>query len=183
MKENADSRFTPRGGEVLLDAIQALAGTWKDEFELHIVGHSAGSIILGHMLSSMARRNNADGKLSDSLKSVHLYAPACSVAFANRHYAGNDKVMDNLYIDVLSDKVERDDNVITVYRKSLLYFVSNSLEADLRTRYRPLRVFDTIVTGWTAHPILEKPSQLARCSGGSKLSERVPHTMTVLRLP
>jgi hypothetical protein len=101
------------------------------------------------MLSALAKRSNADGKLIDSLKSVHLYAPACTVAFANRHYASNDKVMENLYIDVLSDKAERDDNVIAIYRKSLLYFVSNSLEADLRTPILGLeRVFDASTTGW-----------------------------------
>jgi hypothetical protein len=152
MKENAELAFAPRrGGELLLDAIQALAATWKEQFELHIVGHSAGSIILGHLLSALTARSNSnrDDKLGERLKSVHLYAPACTVAFANRHYASNDKVMAQLYIDLLSDKVERDDNVISIYRKSLLYFVSNALEADQRTPILGLeRVFDANFNGW-----------------------------------
>ena len=61
MKENAELAFAPRhGGELLLDAIQALAATWGRQFELHLVGHSAGSIILGHMLSAMAERPAID---------------------------------------------------------------------------------------------------------------------------
>ena len=48
IKENADLAFAPRrGGDLLLDAIQALATTWGDAFELHLVGpfgrcHRAG---------------------------------------------------------------------------------------------------------------------------------------------
>ena len=34
---------------------------------------------------------------------------------------------------MLSDKQERDDSVASIYRKSLLYLVSNALETDLRT--------------------------------------------------
>jgi hypothetical protein len=64
---------------------------------------------------------------------VHLYAPACTVAFANKHYAVQPEVMKRLHLDVLSDRIERGDSVAGIYRKSLLYLVSNSLEADLRT--------------------------------------------------
>ncbi|MES2625995.1 MAG: C1 family peptidase [Pseudomonadota bacterium] len=156
MKENAELAFAPRrGGELLLDAIEGLAATWKDEFEIHLVGHSAGSIILGHLLSAISKRSalaksdrSSKIAISEKLKSVHLYAPACTVDFANRHYA-DAEVMNKLHIDLLSDKVERDDNVIAIYRKSLLYFVSNSLEADLRTPILGLeRVFDPNYSGW-----------------------------------
>ena len=87
--------------------MQALAAAWGEELELHLVGHSAGSIILGSMLGSAAARP----ELKSALKSVHLYAPACTVAFACKHYASDENVMKRLHIDVLSDKDERDDNV------------------------------------------------------------------------
>lgn len=129
MKENAQLAFTPRhGGELLLEGIQALLSTWGDRFELHLVGHSAGSIFLGHLLKAARKRVPPE-----TLKTVNLYAPACTVAFANQHYAADKDVMERLYLDVLSDKTERDDNVIQLYRKSLLYFVSNACEPDLRT--------------------------------------------------
>jgi hypothetical protein len=152
MKENAELAFADRrGGDLLLDALQALASNWKDQFELHLVGHSAGSIAIGHLLSALSARKRAgrDGGLSERLASVNLYAPACTVAFANRHYAGNAAVMERLHLDVLSEKIESDDNVGKVYRKSLLYLVSNALEADLHTPILGLdRVNDEAYSGW-----------------------------------
>lgn len=145
MKENARLAFADRhGGELLLDALQSLVKAWVDDFELHVVGHSAGSIILGHLLASLqARRaSGKDDGLADRVTSTHLYAPACSVAFANRHYASDAALMKTLYMDVLDDEVERDDNVATIYRKSLLYFVSNALEDDVRTPILGLRRID-----------------------------------------
>jgi len=146
MKENAALAFAPRhGGELLLDAIQALVSTWGPQLELHLVGHSAGSIILGHMLGSMAER----ASIKTALSSVNLYAPACTVSFACRHYANDENVMKRLHLDVLSDKEERDDNVASIYRKSLLYLVSNALETDLRTPILGLeRVNDPSYEGW-----------------------------------
>ena len=152
MKENAQLAFMPRhGGDLLLDALQALTATWGEAFELHLVGHSAGSLALGHMLQALSLRRQAgrDGGLSGRMASVHLYAPACSVAFANLHYASNPDLMQRLYLDVLSDKQERGDTVTPIYRKSLLYFVSNALESDLHTPLLGMeRINDTSDTGW-----------------------------------
>jgi peptidoglycan hydrolase-like protein with peptidoglycan-binding domain len=129
MKENAQLTCdSGRGGDLLANALDKLAHTWGDAFELHLVGHSAGAIILGHLLALLAARG-----LNDHVRSIHLYAPACTVRFATQHYAIHDDLMQRLHLDVLADKVERDDHVIGIYRKSLLYLVSNALESDLRT--------------------------------------------------
>ncbi len=145
MKENAELAFSSgRGGDLLVTALQKLFNTWGNEFELHVVGHSAGAILLGHLLTALSAR-----RLSPMVKSVHLYAPACTVQFANRHYAPNVELMKQLYIDVLSDRVERNDNVAAVYRKSLLYLVSNGLEVDLRTPLLGLEnAFKEDYAGW-----------------------------------
>jgi hypothetical protein len=152
MKENAQLAFAPRhGGELLLDALQSLSTTWGEAFELHVVGHSAGSIALGHLLGALAARQHAgrDEGLSARVASVHLYAPACTVAFANKHYANNSNVMDRLYLDVLSDRAERGDTLVSIYRKSLLYMVSNALESDLHEPLLGLaRITDTADAGW-----------------------------------
>ena len=152
MKENAQLAFTPRhGGDLLLDALQALTATWGEAFELHLVGHSAGALALGHLLQALFVRQQTgrDGGLGKRMASVHLYAPACSVAFANLHYASNPAVMERLHLDVLSDKEERGDTVTPLYRKSLLYFVSNALEADLHTPLLGMeRIQSTSDTGW-----------------------------------
>jgi hypothetical protein len=100
--------------------------------------------MLGRLLGNLGQKD-----LTASIRSLHLYAPACSVAFANRHYAPQTEVMRKLYIDILADKQERDDNVGYVYRKSLLYLVSNALEADRRTPILGLaKVFDPDYDGW-----------------------------------
>jgi len=109
----------------------ATASTRVDAFELHVVGHSARSILLGHLLTAL--RKSAGRWPAVRAASIHLYAPACTVAFADTHYASDSDVMERLYLDVLSDKEERGDNVVSTYRKSLPYLVSNALETDLRT--------------------------------------------------
>lgn len=144
MKENAELAYgSGRGGDLLIQALKNLAATWGQDLEIHLVGHSAGSIFLGHLLSALSAHD-----LQPLVASIHLYAPACTVAFANRHYAPQADAMKKLCIDLLSDRVERDDS-IGPYRKSLLYLVSNALEADLRTPILGLqRVFDDNDSGW-----------------------------------
>ncbi|MGK2915495.1 MAG: peptidoglycan-binding protein [Porticoccaceae bacterium] len=145
MKENAElAADSGRGGDLLSDAFSALASSWGDRFELHLVGHSAGSIALGWLLANFARKD-----LVSYVKSVHLYAPACTVAFANRRYAPYPAIMDNLYLDILSDRREQEDSVAYIYHKSLLYLVSNALEADKRIPILGLaNVFDAGYSGW-----------------------------------
>ncbi|MFV0436865.1 MAG: peptidoglycan-binding protein [Desulfopila sp.] len=145
MKENAClAADSGRGGEKLVTAIKSLAVSWGEQFELHLVGHSAGSIILGKLLDLLSQH-----QLIDTVGSMHLYAPACTVAFANRHYAPQTRVMKNLYLHILSDARERDDNVAGIYRKSLLYFVSDALEADQRMPILGMeKVFRPSSAGW-----------------------------------
>jgi predicted chitinase len=145
MKENAAlAAQQGRGGDLLTNALRSLAGSWGDNFELHLVAHSAGSIMLGRLLGNLAQKD-----LLGAVKSCHLYAPACTVDFANKGYGVYPTVLENLYIDVLSDKRELADNVAHVYQKSLLYFVSNALEADARTPILGMaNVFDAKYTGW-----------------------------------
>ncbi|WP_394788925.1 peptidase C1 [Rhodoferax sp.] len=146
MKENAELAFgTGRGGELFIKALQKLLATWGDKLEIHLIGHSAGSILLGHMLTALASR----GVPTPAITSIHLYAPACTVAFANKHYAMDPEVMARLHLQLLSDRVERNDNVVSIYRKSLLYFVSNALELDLRTPILGMEnVYREAYDGW-----------------------------------
>ncbi len=145
MKENAELAVeNGHGGDLLTDALRSLAGSWGDNFELHLIGHSAGSIMLGRLLNNLAQKD-----LTRHIKTVHLYAPACSVAFANRYYAPHEEIMQRLYLDILADAQEREDNVAYIYQKSLLYFVSNALEADAHIPILGLaNVYDDHFNGW-----------------------------------
>lgn len=145
MKENAELAYgSGRGGDLFITALQRLRDSWGDALELHLVGHSAGAIMLGHLLTGLAARG-----LGGQVASVHLYAPACTVQFANRHYALQPQIMKRLHLHLLSDRVERGDSVGLLYRKSLLYFVSNALEVDLRTPLLGLHnTFNPDYAGW-----------------------------------
>ncbi|MDR7335578.1 C1 family peptidase [Roseateles asaccharophilus] len=101
--------------------------------ELHLIGHSAGSILLGHLLDHLA------GPKPLSVASCELYAAACSSGFGVRHYGGAHQAgvlpLDRLRLHVLTDANECADGLPSaerdIYGKSLLYLVSRALD-DVR---------------------------------------------------
>ena len=127
MKQNAQASATrsanDRGGFLTALNLARLLQEFPD-LEIHLIGHSAGSILLGHMLGDFPRNDL-------KVKTFTLYAPACTVDFANRHIAGAVRkevlAAKHLHLDILSERRERDDTV-GPYRKSLLYLVSRALE-------------------------------------------------------
>ncbi len=121
MKDNARKASAEDGGMVqVAKHLRTLIGEFNG-LEVHLVGHSAGSILLGHFL----------GLLGEDLvpKSCSLFAPACSIPFAVDHYmpALQNGVLPSLNIDGLSNRRELADTV-GPYGKSLLYLVSRALE-------------------------------------------------------
>lgn len=127
MKQNAEATAIPgRGGEKLGAALAKLAESRGDRLEIHLVGHSAGSIILGAMLKHLPAR----------IASCTLYAPACTVSFANAQYrpaVESGQINGRKFrIHNLSDEREREDGV-GPYGKSLLYLVSRALEPVHKT--------------------------------------------------
>ena len=94
------------------------------KLEIHFVGHSAGSILLGHLLDLFNSKKLTVSTLS-------LYAPACTVGFAVEHYIPavqkNTLAKGAMSFDILSDERERADS-LGPYGKSLLYLVSRALE-------------------------------------------------------
>jgi len=99
-----------------------------NRIKLHLVGHSTGAVLIGHLLSSLMR-------YKATIESVSLLAPACTVDFFHQHYlpvldqVGRLKV-NKLDVYNLHDDLEQDDKVGSklLYRKSLLYLVSNAFE-------------------------------------------------------
>lgn len=184
MKENAELCCgAGRGGDLLVTALQKLAATWGDALEIHLVGHSAGSIILGHLLSLATARG-----LQECIASIHLYAPACTVQFATRHYAPQTELMQRLYMDVLSEQNERDDNVVAIYRKSLLYLVSNALETDLRTPILGMEnIFKPDYTGWDGSSataeVLGNWRQAAKAAGLDKRLDLLDSPKITVQMP
>lgn len=125
MKQNAAACIEENhGGFLLLRALRQLKRDYPSRLRIHVVGHSAGSIILGHLLQNMGQ-----GSEKLDVTTCSLFAPACSVEFANSHYSA---VIPKTHIHLLSDAREREDGLPDankpIYGKSLLYFVSRTLE-------------------------------------------------------
>ena len=140
MKQNAVAASAAAGGMgQLAKSLAKLKGDFND-LEIHLVGHSAGSIVLGAFLDPLRGANL-------TAHSVSLYAPACTVEFAIKTYlpAAMNKLIDprRTYFDILSDKNERDDTV-GPYGKSLLYLVSRALEPTHKT---PILGLETVWSG------------------------------------
>jgi hypothetical protein len=125
-----DGRVTQKDPTLVLlaDALGRLRKRLP-RLEVHLVGHSAGSILFGHLLDALRER-------SLSVDSCTLYAPACTVQFALDHYepAVTQGVLrkQDLHVELLSDERELGDTV-GPYGKSLLYLVSRALEHQHKT--------------------------------------------------
>jgi len=124
MKQNAAAAQTSNAGLALVAThLNALKQRFPN-LEVHLLGHSAGAILLGHLLEEFKRKGLTAATLS-------LFAPACTVSFAQHHYgqAIKNHVLqpEQIYFDILSDERERADTV-GPYGKSLLYLVSRALE-------------------------------------------------------
>ncbi len=130
MKENAQLASTHRDKRGAIQLIahyvekakQHLAGADKAGWELHIVGHSAGSIFGAYAMPLLA-------KLGIPLKTVQFLAPAIRVDTFKQVLLPDLEAgrlpLPSLFL--LSDKLERGDSV-GPYGKSLLYLVSNAFE-------------------------------------------------------
>jgi len=131
MKENAlaasKRRYGKDGGALLalnqiLDPNQENAGFY-DDVEIHIVGHSAGSIFMAPVVQHLADAGR-------TIASCTLWAPACTMDLFRKMYvpAIESGHIDRFTLFTLTDKAEQDDHCAHIYNKSLLYLVSHAFE-------------------------------------------------------
>lgn len=127
MKQGARSPFNKK-----LDGTQTLItliGSLPKKIKIHVVGHSTGAILLAHLLQRLSKV-----KPSLRISTCSLMAPACTKNDFKKFYAPLLSAKKNAFginamtIYNMTDKLELDDNVAGVYRKSLLYLVSKSYE-------------------------------------------------------
>jgi hypothetical protein len=121
MKENARLATESEAGGVRL-VLELLAQ--MDDVEIHLVGHSAGAVLHGPVVRTLA------GTLGRTVESCTLWAPACTTAFFDEHYAPAVEAegLRQLAVYTLTDKAEQDDHCANLYHKSLLYLVSRAFE-------------------------------------------------------
>lgn len=140
MKGDAEAAFGRRkgydGGYLGLKPLLQGIDKANNRPKVHLVGHSAGSIVIGHLLSAFDRFDLEN----IGIDSIHLMAPACTVEFFEKHYRpylekkSKTPLHDNIYIYMLNDKLEWADRVgldsplSPSYSHSLLYLVSRAFE-------------------------------------------------------
>lgn len=103
---------------------------WKQSnpsVSINLIGHSAGSIAINHLLIKT--------KGSLDFERIIFLAPACRVNLFKKVFRTNEKLLQNLHIFYLSDKLEKNDSIfhigkMRIYPHSLLYFVSGLLEGS-----------------------------------------------------
>ncbi|MEH6824329.1 MAG: C1 family peptidase [Motiliproteus sp.] len=157
MKTDARLPFEPREDGKISDGlfvIKAFAEALQDShLKIHLAGHSTGAVLLGHLLNALDVLDSPD-----LIESCSLMAPACSIDFYKKHYEprldgqapGKTKVrLPAMTIYNLIEKLELDDNVSLVYRKSLLWLVSRALERKIE---KPLLGMQRFSQNLTAHP-------------------------------
>ncbi len=132
MKSDANLCFRGNknaGRQTLLAFVDALQTKNASPKSVHLVGHSTGAILIAHLLHALSKM-----KVKTRIASVSLMAPAATVSLFETHYSPFLETpkrqfgIDKLTIYNLKDDLEQDDTVAEVYRKSLLYLVSNAFE-------------------------------------------------------
>ena len=143
MKENGELASAPGGGmrvfaQCAQQALAGLSAADRKQWELHVVGHSAGSIFAASAAPLLTQTGVA-------FKTLQLMAPAIRIdLFKERllpFIKNGECPRPSMYI--LSDQGERDDDV-GPYGKSLLYLVSNAFEGARETPLLGMQRFISI---------------------------------------
>lgn len=124
MKENARLATKGKDGSAKLtgDHLIALFQAKKID-EIHLVGHSAGSIFHAPLVEKFVAAGVP-------VKSLSLWAPACTMDLFKQSYlpALKSGAIESFDLYTLDDATEQDDDCAQIYHKSLLYLVSNAFE-------------------------------------------------------
>ena len=138
MKENAiDASRRPDGGARLVAQELAALIAKDPSIELHVAGHSAGSIFHAPLLQLLATKGavaqgpmQGQAGLAVSIQTCTLWAPAATTALFKDCYLPliQSGAIDRFALFHLDDHTEQDDNCADIYHKSLLYLVANALD-------------------------------------------------------
>ena len=132
MKENALAASEDGHAAALVAReIRALLAEFPD-LEVHLIAHSAGAIFQAPLVTCLTAPSG--GQAVVPIVSCTLWAPACTHALFDQHYAPAiaNGLIRRTALYTLDDKTERDDHCAHIYNKSLLYLVSNAFEQRLR---------------------------------------------------
>jgi hypothetical protein len=138
MKENALLATTTAAGGARLVAELAADLARRGGVEIHVAGHSAGSILQAPLVQLLTADGRiARGRLAGStgfatpVASCTMWAPACTIQLFKDHYLPplQTGALRRFNLFTLTDEAEQADDCGGIYHKSLLYLVSHAFEA------------------------------------------------------
>jgi hypothetical protein len=146
MKENALRASVSQDGaaRLVLRHLKKLASTGV---EIHVVGHSAGSIFHAPIVQMLTTPGTIQADLGGfretlrgekgfgiPIKTCTLWAPACTTRLFHDAYAPAiaSGAIEDFAVFTLTDRAENDDDCAKIYNKSLLFLVSNAFEERFR---------------------------------------------------
>ena len=127
MKRSAERAAHPKGGSFYVAGkLPDLAARHGDALEIHMAGHSAGSIFMTHMVAALAEATR--------VRSAHFLAPAINTSlFKSGFTPALGARIDSLTLYTMTKARELADTVTPLYGKSLLYLIYHVLEAKRDT--------------------------------------------------
>lgn len=151
MKENAllSTLHADGGARLVAEQLRKLCAKFPD-IEIHVAGHSAGSIFMAPLTQLISSKGLLDSNslqaetgctwsiahgLNLKIKTCSLWAAACTTGLFDRTYlpAIQSGQLGKFTLFNLKDQAEQDDHCAQMYNKSLLYMVSNGFEKTLRS--------------------------------------------------
>lgn len=113
----------PGGLYLFAQKLLAIRDQLKGRVSLHAIGHSTGPILLARFMPLLTSRGMTFATLS-------YLAPAIRIDDFQAEVESLilNQVINRLTVYTMNQRAEKDDDVVWLYRKSLLYFVRNACE-------------------------------------------------------
>ncbi len=176
MKGGAKKPFKPeRDGTLTIRAfLDAFAQAGAVPKKVHIVGHSTGAILLASLLQAMD--SFAD---TPRVENCLLLAPACTQKLFRKAYRPLIKQRDKAKFGInrmriynLNESLELDDTVTPLYRKSLLYLVSNAFEEKLGDSILGMQKFKKNLKNLPGQPVFRIEVSNGTGSGNTRTASK-----------
>lgn len=120
---NSEEMWTTENGEYFLEGLKNICSTTNTNLKIDLISHSAGSIPISYLIKNSVN-------ISMKFNNVLMIVPAIRFKTFQENIIPNQEVFDNLKVYLLDDKSEVEDNVVKLYKSSLLYLVSGIAEID-----------------------------------------------------
>jgi len=128
----------------------------EPELEIHLVGHSLGSLLLEPLVQLLTTEGLIGNSLlagdvgyGQTIASCTLWAPASTLSAFHESYGqaiAQEKIR-KLTLFTLTDQAEKDDQCANIYNRSLLYLIAHSLEEKPRIPFSPTHAQGTAIVG------------------------------------